>query len=130
LTHESFLVHFSERERSTPLTVIFYRTASGNEPVREWLQTLTKTEKFRVGVDVWKVQLEWPIGMPHVRPLGNGLHEVRSNLPNGIARVLFMVDGDEMVLLHGFIKKTQKTPPEAMALVEKRRHDYEQNQEH
>jgi len=58
------------------------------------------------------------------------LHEVRSNLPNGIARVLFMVDGDEMVLLHGFIKKTQKTPPEAMALVEKRRHDYEQNQEH
>jgi phage-related protein len=74
------------------------------------------------------VQSEWPIGMPHVRSLGKGLFEVRSSLPNGIARVLFIVDGDEMVLLHGFIKKTQKTPPEALALAEKRRRDYEENQ--
>jgi phage-related protein len=117
-------------ERSTPLTAIFYRTASGNEPVREWLQSLSKPEKFRVGVDIWKVQSEWPIGMPHVRPLGDGLHEVRSSLPNGIARVFFIVDGEDMVLLHGLTKKTQKTPPEALALVEKRRRDYEQNQEH
>jgi phage-related protein len=116
-------------ERSTPLSAVFYRTASGNEPVREWLQSLTKPEKFRVGVDLWKVQSEWPVGMPHVRPLGDGLHEVRSNLPHGIARVLFVVDGDQMVLLHGFRKKTQKTPPEALALAEKRRLDYEQNQE-
>jgi len=116
-------------ERSSPLTAVFYRTASGNEPVRVWLQSLTKQEKFRVGVDIWKIQSEWPIGMPHVRPLGNGLHEVRSNLPTGIARVLFIVDGDDMVLLRGFTKKTQKTPPEALALAEKRRHDYEHNQE-
>src|SRR5476649_312294 len=99
-------------ERSSPLTAVFYRTASGNEPVREWLQSLTKTEKFRIGVDIWKVQSEWPIGMPHVRPLGDGLHEVRSNLPHGIARVLFAVDSDDMILLHGFIKKTQKMPSE------------------
>jgi phage-related protein len=116
-------------ERSTPLTAIFYRTAAGNEPVREWLQSLTKMEKFRIGVDIWKVQSEWPIGMPHVRPLGNGLHEVRSNLPQGIARVLFTVDGNDMILLHGFIKKTQKTPPEALALAEKRRHDYGHSKE-
>jgi len=116
-------------ERSTPLVAVFYRTSAGNEPVREWLQSLTKPEKFRVGVDIWKVQSEWPIGMPHVRPLGSGLHEVRSSLPQGIARVLFAVDGDEMVLLHGFIKKTQKTPQEALALAEKRRHDYEQSKE-
>ena len=64
--------------------------------------------------------------MPHVRSLGGGLHEVRSSLPGGIARVLFMVQADEMVLLHGFIKKTQKTPPEALALANKRRRDYEQ----
>jgi phage-related protein len=87
---------------------------------------LTKEEKFRVGVDIWKIQSEWPIGMPHVRPLGSGLHEVRSNLTQGIARVLFIVDGDALVLLHGFIKKTQKTPPEALALTLKRKHDYEQ----
>jgi phage-related protein len=111
-------------DRSTPLTTVFYRTATGNEPVRDWLQSLTKTEKFRVGVDIWKVQSEWPIGMPHVRPLGSGLHEVRSSLLHGIARVLFVVDGSDMVLLHGFIKKTQKTPPEALALAEKRRQDY------
>jgi phage-related protein len=116
-------------ERSTPLTAIFYRTAAGNEPVREWLQSLNKTEKFRIGVDLWKVQSEWPIGMPHVRPMGKGLHEVRSSLPQGIARVLFVVDENDMVLLHGFIKKTQKTPPEALALAERRRHDYEQSKE-
>jgi phage-related protein len=67
--------------------------------------------------------------MPHVRPLGNGLHEVRSSLPVGIARVLFVAIGEDMVLLHGFVKKTRKTPPEALALAEKRRRDYEQNQE-
>jgi phage-related protein len=116
-------------ERSSQLTAVFYRTASDNEPVREWLQSLSRTEKFRIGVDIWKVQSEWPIGMPHVRPLGDGLHEVRSSLPHGIARVLFIVDGDDMILLHGFIKKTQKTPPEALALAEKRRHDYEQSKE-
>ena len=116
-------------ERSPPLTAVFYRTASENEPVREWLQTLNKAEKFRVGVDIWKVQSEWPIGMPHVRSMGGGLFEVRSNLAQGIARVLFVVDGDEMVLLHGFIKKTQKTPTEALTLAEKRRRDYEQSKE-
>jgi phage-related protein len=116
-------------ERSTPLVAVFYRTATGNEPVREWLKSLTKSEKLRIGVDIWKVQSEWPIGMPHVRPLGGGLHEVRSRLPQGIARVLFAVDVDEMILLHGFIKKTQKMPPEALALAEKRRHDYEQSKE-
>jgi len=116
-------------ERSTPLVAVFYRTWAGNEPVRDGLQSLTKPEKFRVGVDIWKVQSEWPIGMPPVRPLGSGLHEVRSSLPQGIARVLFAVEGGEMVLLHGFIKKTQKTPQEALALAEKRRHDYEQSKE-
>jgi phage-related protein len=114
-------------ERSRALTAVFYRTATEAEPVREWLATLTKAEKFRIGVDIWKVQVEWPIGMPHVRPLGKGLHEIRSKLPDGIARVLFMVDGDEIILLHGFIKKTQKTPQEALALAEKRRRDYEQS---
>ena len=116
-------------ERLTPLTTLFYRSASGNEPVREWVQSLNKSEKFRIGVDIWKVQSEWPIGMPHVRTLGNALHEVRSNLPHGIARILFTIDGDKLVLLHGFIKKTQKTPPEALSLADKRRRDYEQNKE-
>jgi phage-related protein len=114
-------------ERGKPLSTYFYRAPSGSEPVREWLQTLTRPDKFRIGVDIWKIQSEWPLGMPHVRSLGNGVHEVRSNLPAGIARVLFIVSGNEMVLLHGFIKKTQKTPPDALALANKRRRDYEQH---
>jgi phage-related protein len=116
-------------ERGQSLTAFFYRTPSGNEPVREWLKSLTKTEKFRIGVDIWKIQSEWPVGMPHVRPLGNGLYEVRSHIPEGIARILFIIDGGEMILLHGFIKKTQKTPPEVLALAEKRRRNYEQNKD-
>jgi len=116
-------------ERSTPLTAVFYRSASGNEPVREWLQSLTKPERFRIGLDLWKVQSEWPMGMPHVLPLGDGIHEARSSLPHEIARVLFVVDRGDIVLLRGFIKKTQRTPPEALALAEKRRRDFEQSKE-
>jgi phage-related protein len=113
-------------ERKTPLTVCFYRAPSGSEPVREWLQTLTKDDKFRIGVDIWKVQSEWPMGMPHVRSLGAGLSELRSSLRQGIVRVIFLVDGDAMVLLHGLIKKTQKTPLEDLDLARKRKRAYEQ----
>jgi phage-related protein len=114
-------------ERSKPLKAVFYQSASGNMPVREWLRSLSKPERFHIGVDIWKIQSEWPIGLPHVRSLGDRLNEVRSNLPDGIARVIFIIDGGDVVLLHGFIKKTQKTPPEILALAKKRKRDYEQN---
>jgi phage-related protein len=43
--------------------------------------------------------------------MGNGLYEVRTDLPgNRIARVLFTISGEIMLLLHGFIKKSRKTP--------------------
>jgi len=113
-------------EREKPLPTFFYRSASGSQPVREWLQTLSKADKLRIGADIWKIQSEWPIGMPHVRAMGNGLYEIRSNLHRRIARVLFTPDGDSLVLLHGFIKKTQQTPPEELALALKRKRDYEQ----
>jgi phage-related protein len=112
-------------KRSEPLDVIFYKTSTGNEPVREWLKSLPKLDRAQIGVDIWKAQSEWPIGMPHVRSLGQGLHEIRSHLSHGIARVIFFVDGDEMVLLHGFIKKTQKTPLDALTLALKRKRNYE-----
>ena len=116
-------------ERSIPLQVRFYRSPSGNQPVREWLGSLTKGQRYAVGVDLWKVQSQWPMGMPHVRHLGRGLHELRVGMPDGIARVIFIVDDKMMVLFHGFIKKTQKTPPAELNLSEKRRRDYEQNKE-
>lgn len=73
-----------------------------------------------------RVQYRWPVGMPLCRSLGDGLWEVRTALPsNRIARVLFSVHQDRIVVLHGFIKKTQKTPDEELALARKRKREFE-----
>ena len=92
------------------LSVVFFATAAGNEPVREWLVGLARDDRKTVGRDVKTAQYGWPLGMPLIRKLEAGLWEVRSHLAEGIARVLFTVDGQTMVLLHGFVKKSQKTP--------------------
>jgi|SRR5208283_4504348 len=103
------------------LPASFYRSDSGREPVREWLKGLEPEDSKAIGEDVKDVEFSWPIGMRLVRRLGRELWEVRSSLPRGrIARVLFCVDHGSMVLLHGFIKKTQKTPPRDIALALKR----------
>ena len=94
---------------SRPIPVVFFCTATGNEPVREWLLSLTAKERRIIGEDLKTLQYRWPLGMPLVRNLGDGLWEVRSNLPGRIARCLFYVPSGRIVLLHGFIKKTQKT---------------------
>lgn len=100
----------------------FYRTASGAEPVREWLLSLDDVSRKIVGKDIQKVEFGWPIGMPYCRPLSGGLHEVRCDITNGrIARVIFLVMAGRMVLLHGFIKKQQKTPKPDLDLAEWRR---------
>src|SRR5258708_15533888 len=100
----------------------FYRSDSGREPVREWLKGLETDERKVLGEDIKDVEFSWPIGMPLVRSLGRELWEVRSRLPRGrIARVLFCVERGGMVLLHGFIKKTQKTPQHEIDLALKRR---------
>lgn len=89
----------------------FYRSDSGREPVREWLKGLDIEDRKVIGEDIKDVEFSWPIGMPLVRPLGQGLWEVRSSLPRGrIARVIFCVEHASMVLLHGFMKQSQKTP--------------------
>ena len=92
---------------------IFFRTEAGGEPVRDWLKALPLTEdRKRIGEDIKAVEFGWPIRMPVCKPLGGGIYEVRTNLAqNRIARVLFYIDPRaRMVLLHGFIKKTQRTP--------------------
>jgi phage-related protein len=106
------------------LPAVFYRLASGREPVREWLKTLGDEDRKIIGEDIKDIEFSWPIGMPLCRPLGKGLWEVRSELTQGrIARVLFYVHEGQMVLLHGFIKKTQKTPAADLDLATKRRKD-------
>jgi phage-related protein len=98
---------------------IFFRTEAGGEPVRDWLKDLPSSEdRKRIGEDIKTVEFGWPIGMPVCKPLGDGVYEVRTSLAqNRIARVLFYIDKKgRMVLLHGFIKKTQKTPDENLEL--------------
>ena len=95
--------------------------ASGKLPVREWLLDLDPHDRRAIGKDIQKVEFGWPIGMPYCRPLGRGLWEVRSDISSGrIARMLFCIRDGEMVLLHGFVKKTQKTPPQEIDLAFKR----------
>jgi len=92
------------------LIINFFKTNSGFEPVRQWLVGLSQSERKIIGEDLKTVQLGWPIGMPLVRKIATGLWEVRVTLPGKIARILFTVVENRMVLLHGFIKKTQATP--------------------
>lgn len=92
------------------LKVAFYRSETGNEPVREWLRELSRNDKRQIGEDIKTAQLGWPLGMPLIRKIDKDLWEVRTHLADGIARVFFTVDGEHMILLHGFIKKSQKTP--------------------
>lgn len=103
------------------LGVKFFCTEAGNEPVREWLIDLPREHRKLVGTDIKTAQYGWPIGMPVVRKLDTGLWEVRVDLGNTIARVLFTVVGSDMVLLHGFIKKSQKTPASDMATAKQRK---------
>jgi phage-related protein len=103
------------------LPAVFYQLPSGREPVREWLKALSAADRKAVGEDIKDVEFSWSIGMPLCRSLGRGLWEVRSQLAQGrIARVIFGVKEERMVLLHAFIKKTQKTPPADIDLAQKR----------
>jgi len=100
---------------------VFYESGSGNMPVREWLLSLDREDRRIIGEDIATVEFGYPIGMPVCRSLGNGLYEVRSDISDGkIARVIFIMKRGYMVLLHGFIKKTQKTPKQDIDLAAKR----------
>lgn len=104
----------------------FYRNENGTEPVRDWLKSLSKEERFLIGADIKTVEFGWPIGMPTCRLMGDGLFEVRTNLPqNKIARVLFCFYEGKMILLHGFIKKSQKNPKQQLNLAWERKHTLE-----
>ena len=110
-----------------PLRVIFFKMDTDNEPVRDWLKSLSKEDCKVIGTDILSVQYAWPVGKPLVDNLGDGVWEVRSRLENRIARTLFAVVNQEIVLLHGFIKKQQKTPQLELELAKKRKKQYLQD---
>ena len=108
-------------ESLTPIPLRFWRSATGREPVREWLNELPREDQRIIGRDIAKVQFGWPVGLPLCRPLTGGLWEVRSSLPSKReARVLFGFHEGMMIALHAFIKKAQKTPLEDLELARKR----------
>jgi phage-related protein len=97
-------------KRQEPLEVVFFKSETGNQPVKEFLMGRTKEDRKEIGSDIYKVQSGFPLGLPRVRKEDIDLWEVRSAIPDGICRILFTVTKTAMVLLHGFVKKTQKTP--------------------
>lgn len=123
------MVHWSVSEKPAKrIPAIFFRTEAGGEPVREWLRSLPSREDRRlIGYDIETVEFGWPVGMPVCRALQGGIYEVRTNLPqNRIARVLFYIDRlGRMVLLHGFVKKSRRTPKEELTLARtnKKKHE-------
>ncbi|MGE0824206.1 MAG: type II toxin-antitoxin system RelE/ParE family toxin [Candidatus Binatia bacterium] len=102
------------------LQLAFFKTEGGREPVREWLLSLPRAERQAVGADLLDVQYSWPIGMPLVRKIDPDLWEVRSDLEDRIARVLFTIEESTLVALHGFIKKSQRTPKSDLDLAKTR----------
>jgi phage-related protein len=108
---------------------IFFRTEVGGEPVRSWLKSLPIADRKAIGDDIQKAEFGWPIGMPLTRPLGDGLHEIRTTLSgNRIARVFFYISKPgHMVLLHGMIKKTRRTPVADLDLARRNKRMHERN---
>jgi phage-related protein len=107
------------------MPVVFYRTARGGEPVLDWLRALPVEDRRMIGRDLAVIQYGWPdgwpVGMPLCRSLGGGLWEVRSNLPSrSTARLLFFVHDGRIGVVHGFVKKTQRTPRQDLTLARQR----------
>lgn len=117
----------SDDEKRIPAK--FYQNSAGNQPVRDWLMKLDVADRKVIGADIKTVEYGWPVGMPACRSMGKGLYEVRSNLPSSkIAQILFCIYGQDMVLLHGFVKKTQKTPKQDLDLALDRKTNLETKQ--
>jgi phage-related protein len=114
-----FLVHLATSAQQ--ISVLFFRSELGNEPVREWLKALPRHQRQVVGAEIKTVQIGWPLGMPLVRKMESGLWEIRVDLGGSMGRVLFTTIDGVMVLLHGFIKKSQKTPSVDLAVARQRK---------
>lgn len=101
------------------LQAAFYVTDAGKRPVRDWLMEMGPQDRKSIGEDIATLEFSWPIGKPKCSPIVGikGPYEVRSSISSGrIARVFFVLIGRRMVLLHGFVKKTQKTPDRELKL--------------
>ena len=97
-------------DRKEPLKAVFFENESGNQPVRDFILGLTREDRKEVGSDIFTVQKGFPLGLPLVEKLDTDLWEIRSHISDGICRIFFTIHQETMVLLHGFVKKSQKIP--------------------
>ncbi len=104
--------------------MFFYKSENEREPARDWILNLTTEDKKIIGQDIKTAQFGWPLGMPLIRKIETNLWEVRSKIKDGIARVFFTVDDNTMILLHGFVKKSQTTPLSELETAKTRRRRY------
>lgn len=107
--------------------VLFYSTAAGKGVVKEWLKAFDKPDRAILGEDLMTVQFGFPMGLPLCRSLGQGLWEVRSSLTgNREARMIFYHDSEAeaLVVLHGFLKKTQNAPKAEIDIALKRKREF------
>ena len=115
-----------ESKEPQKIPLVFFRAASGAEPVRDWLRSLDQAARHAIGRDLLRAQWRWPVGMPLCRPLGKGLWEIRTDLPrNRTARVLVCFYKKHLVALQGFIKKTRATPADDLQLARQRQKELE-----
>jgi phage-related protein len=110
--------------RKTPLSVYFYETETGNQPCRDFILSCSQDDKKYIGSDIYLVQDNFPVNNTLVEKLDTDLWEIRSHITDGIARIIFTLDGETLVLLHGFIKKSQKTPKQDIKVAKSRLKDY------
>ncbi len=116
----------SDREETPKIPLVFFKSRNGAEPVRDWLKAMDRDDRLEIGGDLQRVQYRWPVGMPLCRALKGGLWEVRTSLASKkISRVLICFHDGVLFALHGFIKKTQKTPDEDLAVARKRMKEVE-----
>jgi phage-related protein len=97
-------------DRAEPLQTVFFETKNGNQPVRDFLLERSREDRKEIGSDIFKVQKGFPVGLPLVEKIDTDLWEIRSHIPDGICRIFFTLYHETMVLLHSFVKKSQKIP--------------------
>lgn len=102
------------------MLVSFFRLDSGREPVRDWLRGMDAASRRTIGEDIKTLQFGWPVGMPLARKMDTDLWELRSKLAGGIAGTFFTIHQGSIILLHGFVKKSQKTPANELATAKRR----------
>ena len=110
-----------KKDENRQLEVKFYRSPGGKEPLREMIKEFSREIQKIIGEDIRAVQKTWPlVGLPLVKKIEKNMWEIRTHIPNGIVRVFFTIKYEHIVLLHGFIKKTQKTPMQELKIAQNR----------